>query len=222
MIGSCWGSTQSAEPVASWWAVPAAADGSGAGRGSRKRRVGGISVENPSEGFPGGVFFTTRRPQAVKRRRSGMFEAVPRPGGPVMRSATMRVSALAVLLATGAAVLRRRRSMNRTASTARTPVARRDRIERSHVATFRCKKGRFGVLGGAPAGRATESYRGLRGFPGSAPQLAAACRFNPRPLPKPDPCSSDCPRSLPVQPIVRSPAARDTHCGSNHGGASKH
>ena len=134
MIGSCWGSTQSAEPVASWWAVPAAADGSGAGRGSRKRRVGGISVENPSEGFPGGVFFTTRRPQAVKRRRGGMFEAVPRPGGPVMRSATMRVSALAVLLATGAAVLRRRRSMNRTASTARTPVARRDRIERSHVA----------------------------------------------------------------------------------------
>ena len=90
------------------------------------------------------------------------------------------------------------------------------------LATFRCKKGRFGVLGGAPAGRATESYRGLRGFPGSAPQLAAACRFNPRPLPKPDPCSSDCPRSLPVQPIVRSPAARDTHCGSNHGGASKH
>ena len=90
------------------------------------------------------------------------------------------------------------------------------------LATFRCKKGRFGVLGGAPAGRATESYRGLRGFPGSAPQLAAACRFSPRPLPKPDPCSSDCPRSLPVQPIVRSPAARDTDCGSNHGGASKH
>ena len=85
-------------------------------------------------GLPRGGFFTTRRPPAVKRRRGGMFEPVPRPGGPVMRSTTMRVSALAVLLAAGAAVLRRRRSMNRTASTARTPVARRDRIERSHLA----------------------------------------------------------------------------------------